>query len=386
MARFAAKDDDDSRLVHITVRGKRIESDLNRLFDECAKRDAAAVALFPDVKTEDELVAQLARLNKNSRWAVDYVWDSKRRVVRATVKWKTSDVKWSVAMGFAPLLTMPLPRRAPYVAIALWPGAAREGNDGDTVGFIDMPSNEFPDRKKMLKESGVVGRGDIHGLRVRKTSRFTAQRPGPTVALQMPRQHITTLGEHLAAIADRYGFRNPDTIWSDPANAELRSVRKTPAILAAGDAVTIPDKTSNIHVRPTGARHRFVLSALPLRLQLTIVDWAMNPIQGTADVDIAAIGERTIGADGRLDIEIDPREAGGALELDVDESGVVRIGFLQPVETDAGLRARLVNLGYLVAGVDLAFAVAEFQADRGLVADGEPDAATRSALEGVHGC
>jgi hypothetical protein len=36
--------------------------------------------------------------------------------------WTTKNGDTSEAMGFAPFLSMPVPRRAPYVAIATWPG------------------------------------------------------------------------------------------------------------------------------------------------------------------------------------------------------------------------------------------------------------------------
>ena len=49
--------------------------------------------------------------------------------------------RWSVAMGLAPLLSMPVTRRAPFPAIALWPGKPRKkSKKGESVSFGDIPS------------------------------------------------------------------------------------------------------------------------------------------------------------------------------------------------------------------------------------------------------
>src|SRR5450432_2358900 len=47
----------------------------------------------------------------------------------------------------------------------------------------------------------------------------------------MPTCHIVEQGEHLSKIAADYGFRDSDTIWHYPDNAELKAKRKTPHIL-----------------------------------------------------------------------------------------------------------------------------------------------------------
>lgn len=43
-------------------------------------------------------------------------------------------------MGLAPLLTMPITRRAPFVALAAWTGPPRKPT-AKFVGFIDMPDD-----------------------------------------------------------------------------------------------------------------------------------------------------------------------------------------------------------------------------------------------------
>lgn len=54
----------------------------------------------------------------------------------------TADGERSSVMGFAPLGCMPVTRRAPYVAIAVWSGSkvnVHKQTAGTKIGFIDGP-------------------------------------------------------------------------------------------------------------------------------------------------------------------------------------------------------------------------------------------------------
>ena len=83
-----------------------------------------------------------------------------------------------------------------------------------------------------------------------------------------------------------------------------------------------------------------------------------------------------------------------AVQLTDDEAGPcyawrARIGHLDPVETDTGLRQRLSNLGYWPAGetakAALPYVLRAFQDDHDLEITGEADQATRDKLTEVHG-
>lgn len=110
----------------------------------------AAVAVFPQV-TDENALASLLNSIERERWRVL----RRKRTTQSDniligIEWLTSNGDRSEVMGFAPFPTMPVTRRAPYVAIATWPGdhlnplrgkgstpLARPG----VVSFLDAPSD-----------------------------------------------------------------------------------------------------------------------------------------------------------------------------------------------------------------------------------------------------
>ena len=63
-------------------------------------------------------------------------------------------------------------------------------------------------------------------------------------------------GDCIASIASERGFF-PDTIWNDPANESLRTLRKDPYVLQPDDEVVVPDLRPKQVVCATGKRHTF---------------------------------------------------------------------------------------------------------------------------------
>jgi hypothetical protein len=97
---------------------------LDNTFIEHAKAERVVIAVFPSIATELALVEFLNVLSASSRWKV------RRRSktspagnVLVGLEWNTPSDDVSETMGFAPFGSMPVPRRAPYVAIATWPGS-----------------------------------------------------------------------------------------------------------------------------------------------------------------------------------------------------------------------------------------------------------------------
>lgn len=122
---------------------------LNSTFDANADADRVVIAVFPRIAGELALVEFLNALGRDDRWRV-------RRRQRTSptggtllgLEWTTRNGDVSEAMGFAPFASMPVPRRAPYVAIATWPGSRSNAFRGRQptppaqlghVSFLDAP-------------------------------------------------------------------------------------------------------------------------------------------------------------------------------------------------------------------------------------------------------
>jgi hypothetical protein len=215
----------------------------------------------------------------------------------------------------------------------------------------------------------------------------------------MPLLHVVVRGEHLASIAERYGFENFETIWNAPENSELRKHRENPSTLLPGDEVLVPDKTEPAFARPAAQSHKFVVHVPQTLLRLRVLDLYGDPVASTDGVlTIDGRGQDvTTDGDGRLEIPIrrDARSAHlalGTIAFDLS------IGALDPLPEDTGIEQRLGNLGYPTRDPDddggegvehaeqLALAVELFQDDSGVTPDGEADATFVDRLGKRYGC
>ena len=210
-------------------------------------------------------------------------------------------------------------------------------------------------------------------------------------------------GDHLPQLADEHGFADWHTIWDDANNAELRRTRESPGVLAAGDRLYIPDKTAGAgqKVQSGSTLKVRVKRSLP-KLRIVVRGFDGKPL---ADTDCILTVERAsvtvhTGADGLLELDVPAHAQEATLEAG-GQQWTLKIGHLDPVDTDAGLWARLRNLGYLVDEVSggdepapdappdpeaLRFAVELFQRDAKLAIDGDDLASVRDKLRELHGC
>ena len=207
----------------------------------------------------------------------------------------------------------------------------------------------------------------------------------------MPNKHKVKAGECISSIAEQYGFF-PDTIWSDPANAELRSLRKEPNILCPGDVVVIPDKRPKQVSGATDTEHRFRKLGVPalFRFQVFDADEPRANQQFVLDVD-GHLYKGTTDGQGQLEIGIDPRAKQGRLIIGPDNYEIeISFGHLSPITETDGVADRLENLGYTCRDggkVDkalLAAALRSFQERFELPVTGEADDATRQKLVDIH--
>lgn len=112
---------------------------LNADFTFAAQSKMFALAIFPLISSENQLDELIQMLSNNDRWKANEIgWDAEHRMVE--LHWRNPEGLDCNAVGFAPTLAMPASRRAPYVAVGVWPG----GHDnqflkrpGPTIGLAD---------------------------------------------------------------------------------------------------------------------------------------------------------------------------------------------------------------------------------------------------------
>ncbi len=116
---------------------------LEASIDAAGAEGKVAVLLFPRIRTAGGIIRTLNTLTLSDRWKIRRVdWGQHPRpgATQVGLRFTTADGHSSSAMGFAPLGCMPVTRRAPYVAIALWSGGKandHKQSSGSNVGFID---------------------------------------------------------------------------------------------------------------------------------------------------------------------------------------------------------------------------------------------------------
>ena len=127
-----------------------------------------------------------------------------------------------------------------------------------------------------------------------------------------------------------------------------------------------------------------------LRLRVVLRDFLGEPLASTpvaVDLD-GEPHELTTDAEGRLELDV-TRDSQVAALTWADGCAELFVGFLGPLEEEAGWRDRLVNLGYLDDPDDeeaVRLAVEEFRLDNDLPPGSDMDEATRTRLGEVHGC
>jgi hypothetical protein len=206
-------------------------------------------------------------------------------------------------------------------------------------------------------------------------------------------------GDGMSSIAARTGHFWP-TIWNDPANAELKAVRREPEVLLPGDRVFIPLLRGKVELRATGKMHTFRRKGVPAHVRFRVQTATGQPFGARRFV--LKVGDAsydgTTDAEGRLEAFVAPTADTGLLTLFNEDplyprelTWILRIGYLEPIETTPGVQARLTNLGFDCAGESgtagprTAAAVQAFRKRHGLAASGQIDDAFRNALREAYG-
>lgn len=194
--------------------------------------------------------------------------------------------------------------------------------------------------------------------------------------------HTVAQGECTGSIAAAHGF-SWETVWNHPQNEALRQKRKDPNVLYPGDEIFVPPVELRKESRPTGKRHSFVKKVTEAKLSVRLLDQdkPRANVPYTLVVDGISMSGVTDG-DGFVKHVIPSHAQQGRLSVGAGTTKDVyefQFGTVDPIETEEGVRGRLMNLGF---GTDnLGDAISAFQQKEELSVTGEADAATRARLQ-----
>jgi hypothetical protein len=199
-------------------------------------------------------------------------------------------------------------------------------------------------------------------------------------------------------VAAEHGVRW-EAVWDHEENRALRERRKDPSWVMPGDVVHVPlpeARPIKLKVQSNNAFKLDTGGEITVRLQL--FDHTKPQRQQPCDVRVEGIpyGKGPVRTDdtGRVTLEVSARAS--RVELIVHNTGEmfdIRVGDLGDPNTEAGVLARLENLGFVVPGDDMvsraegvAIAVKRFQRTymKETTATGVVDSATRVRIIALH--
>jgi len=199
----------------------------------------------------------------------------------------------------------------------------------------------------------------------------------------MPTQHKVQDGECILSIAARNSVTDYHTLWNDAANAGLKKLRPNPNMLVIDDMVTLPEPKQKSTSATTGKTAMFVIKKdKGARLRLLLLDaedkavkgkkWKLNtPIVASGTIEVKNLPVTDI--QGSLTItlrepsavaptaaakpsptypptvvpvEFKDTKPNANPELDTLEV-TLKLGSLPSHNHESGVKARLLNLGFL---------------------------------------
>jgi hypothetical protein len=160
--------------------------------------------------------------------------------------------------------------------------------------------------------------------------------------------YVIKQGDYLALLAFQMGF-DADSVWNDPANASLRTLRSDPSILFPGDVLQVPDPPNVTPSKQlqTGTTNAFSSNAPTVTVTLKFVD-AELASQPVTVFELPNLAGLTTGADGTLALTVPVTQQTCTVVFTNDGTTFTcNVGSMDPMATVSGIAARLQNLGYL---------------------------------------
>lgn len=124
-------------------------------------------------------------------------------------------------------------------------------------------------------------------------------------------------GDCFASIAKANNFFNYLTLYNHGDNAALKITRPNPNQLCEGDVVKIPKKTQKTETLVLDGTKRFLVDRKKTKLRLVVTDAAKTPLApATCRLAVGSASINTPpGAQGLLELEIDPEKTSGTLKM-----------------------------------------------------------------------
>jgi hypothetical protein len=212
-------------------------------------------------------------------------------------------------------------------------------------------------------------------------------------------ERVVRAGDSLVSIAVEAGHL-PETIWSDAANADLKTARGDGELLLPGDKITVMPRRTDARACVTGKRHVFQRKSVPVTLTIVLEDEEGQPF-ASKKYELVVDGVKQSGTSddgGKIECKVLPSSTSAELTVWLDEPGLpspwthtIRIGELQPKNSLTGIQQRLANLGYYsaprlsgTADALTGAALTAFIADQQLTVDDQLDDTVLDKLVEVH--
>jgi hypothetical protein len=215
----------------------------------------------------------------------------------------------------------------------------------------------------------------------------------------MLKPYIVRQGDYLTKLGHLRGFE-PEKIWNDPKNADLKKKRASMDTLEPGDIVYVPDEPRPRLPVQSGIVNNYVarIPKVPVNLKLQIG----GKILDKEPYEIRGLGPKPItGAtdeNGNLSTQVHVHVREIEVHLtDRNKTLRVRVGDMDPINELSGLQKRLTHLGFYVptkTGTEnfdaldphqIVSALRAFQASRKIQVTGRLCDDTRKALIAASG-